>query len=238
MTAQLPLAWPAPAHFRLDQFDATGNVAVPSLLAALAQADDDSPPLLLVGASGTGKTHLLVGTATLARESGCRAAYLALSRWSDFDADALDALASMTLVAIDEIEAIAGRRDAEIALFDLYNRCRDRGTRLLMASRESAAHLRLTLPDLRSRLASATLLPLVPLEEPARRALLRGRAAARGFELDEAVIDFLFRRYRRDLPALMDLIERLDRESLARQRRVTLPLVRAVIDSSSPPAGG
>ncbi len=238
MTAQLPLAWPAPAHFRLDQFDATGNTSVPSMLSALAQSDHDTSPLLLVGASGTGKTHLLVGTTTLARESGCRATYLALSRWADFDADALGALASMALVVIDEIETVAGRRDAEIALFDLYNRCRDGGTRLLMAAREVPARLSLTLPDLRSRLESATLLPLVPLDETARRSLLRSRAAARGFELDEAVIDFLFRRYRRDLPTLMALIERLDRESLARQRRVTLPLVRAVIDSIPPPAGG
>lgn len=234
MTVQLPLAWPAPAHFRLDQFDATGNEAAVALLLASATSDDDAP-LLLIGASGTGKTHLLVATATLAREQGRHAAYLALSRWSDFDAEALDALAAMNLVAIDEIDAIAGRREAEIALFDLYNRCRDRGTRLLLAARELPARLPLTLPDLRSRLESAALLPLAPLDEPARRALLRSRAAARGFELDEPVIDFLFRRYRRDLPALMALIERLDRESLARQRRVTVPLVRSVIDSSPSP---
>lgn len=236
MGVQLPLAWPAPAHFRLDQFDASANGEVPELLASLLEPDQAGAALLLVGASGTGKTHLLVGTATLARDRGRPAAYLALSRWSDFDADALDALAAQDLVAIDEIDAVAGRRDAEIALFDLYNRCRDRGATVLMAGRETPDRLPLALPDLRSRLNASTLLALAPLDEPARRELLRRRALARGFEIDEPVIDFLFRRYRRDLPALMALIERLDRESLARQRRVTLPLVRAVIDSA--PATG
>jgi DnaA family protein len=236
MTTQLPLAWPAPAHFRFDQFDTTGNEDLPALLSAFVQSAGDAVPLLLVGASGAGKTHLLVAAATLARENGQAATYLALSRWSDFDADALDALASSEVVVIDEIDSITGSREAEIALFDLYNRCRDRGVRLLLASREPPARLALALPDLRSRLSAANLLSLAPLGESARRELLRRRALARGFELDESVIDFLFRRYRRDLPALMELIERLDRESLARQRRVTLPLVRAVIDSA--PAAG
>lgn len=232
MTAQLPLAWPAPAHFRFDQFDATGNEAVLISMRASVDSAEVPPTRLLTGAVGVGKTHLLVAMATHARERGLNAAYLALSRWSDFDADALDALASVDLLAVDEVERIAGGRAAEIALFDLYNRCRDRNVRLLLAAREPPVRLALTLPDLVSRLSAATLLPLRPLDEPQRRALVQRRAHARGFELDASVIEFLFRRYRRDLPALMALIDRLDRESLAQQRRVTVPLVRAVIDAA------
>ena len=229
MSGQLPLAWPAPASHRFEHFDPTGNEPVLALLNGLAEQADVAP-LLLVGTTGVGKTHLLVASATRAREHGRRAAYLALSRWSDFDVDALAALAGNDLVAIDEVEHVAGQRAAQVALFDLYNRCRDRSATLLLAAREPAARLPLTLPDLASRLSAATLLPVQALPEPERRRLLQRRAQARGFELDEAVLDFLFRRYRRDLPALLALVERLDRESLARQRRVTLPLVRAVLD--------
>jgi DnaA family protein len=232
---QLPLAWPAPASHRFEHFDPTGNAQALALLRDLADADaGPGAALLLAGPAGVGKTHLLVAGASRARERGRRAAYLALSRWSDFDADALSALAGHDLLAIDEIDQVAGRRAAEVALFDLYNRCRDRGVTLLLAAREPPARLPLTLPDLASRLSAATLLPLQPLPEPERRRLLQARAQARGFELDEAVLDFLFRRYRRDLPALLALVERLDRESLARQRRVTLPLVRAVLDLPAP----
>lgn len=231
MSPQLPLPWPAPAHFRFDAYDPQGNETTVALLHACAQADGETTPILLVGTSGVGKTHLLVATTTLAREQGQSAAYLALSRWSDFDSDALDALASQDLLAIDEVESVAGGRMAEIALFDLYNRCRDRGSRLLLAAREAPVRLPVLLPDLLSRLSAANLSTLEPLPEPARRDLVRQRALARGFELDDTVIEFLFRRYRRDLPALMALVERLDRESLVQQRRVTLPLVRAVLDA-------
>ena len=157
MTAQLPLAWPAPAHFRFDQFDATGNETAFDLVCARADGVEDNPtPLLLLGPAGVGKTHLLVAAATAAREQQRQAAYLALSRWSDFDADALDALASVDVLAIDEIERVAARRSAEIALFDLYNRCRDRGVCLLLAARETPLRLALILPDLVSRLNAAT----------------------------------------------------------------------------------
>jgi DnaA family protein len=229
VTGQLPLAWPAPASHRFEHFDRTGNEQALAHLQALVDAPD-GPPVLLAGGAGVGKTHLLVASATQAREHGRSAAYLALSRWSDFDADALAALAGHDLLAIDEIERVAGQRTAEVALFDLYNRAHDSGATVLLAARDVPARLPVVLPDLASRLRAATVLTVQPLPEPERRRLLQRRAQARGFELDEAVLDFLFRRYRRDLPALLALVERLDRESLARQRRVTLPLVRAVLD--------
>lgn len=235
MSRQLPLVWPAPAQYRFDHFDGTGNETALSLLQARAEGSDDDQPLLLVGGPGVGKTHLLVATASAAREHGLACAYLALSRWAEFDAHALSALAGQHLLLIDEVDAIVGRRDTEIALFDLYNRCRDRHCRLVLAARALPARLPVVLPDLASRLHAATLAVVDPLPEANRKALLQARAHARGFELDDGVLDFLFRRHRRDLGALMDLIERLDSESLARQRRVTVPLVRSVLETTSDP---
>lgn len=229
MSPQLPLHWPTPPHFRLEDFDAGGNDGTVAAVRALAQPGGDSPPLLLVGPEGSGKTHLAIATATLARQCGRGTAYVALSRWSAFDADALAALAAHDLVIVDELEQCAGRREAEEAVFHLFNRCRDGGRALLLVARDVPAQLPLALPDLRSRLHSATLHILRPLSEEARRRLVQRHARKRGFELGEAVLDYLFRHYRRDIPALLDLVERLDRESLARKRRVTVPLVRAVL---------
>jgi DnaA family protein len=59
--------------------------------------------------------------------------------------------------------------------------------------------------------------------------VLRERAQSRGFELDDAVLDFLFRRYPRDLGAMLELLDRVDRESLAAQRRITVPFLRRII---------
>ena len=47
--------------------------------------------------------------------------------------------------------------------------------------------------------------------------------------MDAASIDWLLRRVERDLGSLTVLLERLDRESLAAQRRVTVPFLRQVL---------
>jgi hypothetical protein len=45
----------------------------------------------------------------------------------------------------------------------------------------------------------------------------------------EAVLDYLFRRTGRDFATLGALLDRLDRESLAAQRRITVPFLRALL---------
>ena len=125
------------------------------------------------------------------------------------------------LVALDDLDAIAGHREDEIALFDLHNRVRDAGVDLVYAARDVPAALPLALPDLRSRLAQCTLLALRALDDDGRAEVLRQRAASRGLIFDEAALEWLLRRHSRDLSDLGALFERLDRASLAAQRRLT-----------------
>src|SRR4249919_1679727 len=94
-----------------------------------------------------------------------------------------------------------------------------------------ARALAFALPDLVSRLEQCTRLSLEPLDEDARRRVLRQRAERRGLELDDAVLDYLFRRVGRDLATLTGLLDRLDRESLAAQRRITVPFLKQFLPS-------
>ncbi|HWS78077.1 MAG TPA: DnaA regulatory inactivator Hda, partial [Thermomonas sp.] len=61
--------------------------------------------------------------------------------------------------------------------------------------------------------------------------VLRQRAASRGLAFDEAALEWLLRRCSRDLSDLASLFERLDRASLAAQRRLTVPFLRQVLES-------
>jgi DnaA family protein len=58
---------------------------------------------------------------------------------------------------------------------------------------------------------------------------LRERGAARGIELDDAVLDWLFTRQARDLGSLTVLLDRIDSAALAAQRRVTVPFLRDLL---------
>jgi DnaA family protein len=82
-----------------------------------------------------------------------------------------------------------------------------------------------------SRLGACTQIALKPLAEAERRALLRSRAAARGIEFDDAVLDWLFAREKRDLASLLGVLDRIDAASLAAQRRVTVPFLRKLLEA-------
>jgi DnaA family protein len=66
------------------------------------------------------------------------------------------------------------------------------------------------------------------LNDAEKAQALRLRARARGMEMPEAVASHLLQRHARDMAALFVLLERLDRASLAAQRRLTVPFVREV----------
>src|SRR5690606_34486397 len=133
--------------------------------------------------------------------------------------DALEALDRNDVVALDGLEAIAGDRDDEVALFDFHNRMHDAGHALFYAARGWPDALSLALPDLRSRLSQCARIGLEPLDDDGRRELLRLRAHRRGLQVDEAAIDWLLRRVDRDLASLTALFDRLDRAALAAQDR-------------------
>jgi DnaA family protein len=227
VNAQLPLALRWPPDQRLDGY--VGNALALAQVRRLAAGEGDDA-LLLVGPPGSGKSHLLIGACAAAEAVGLRVRYLPLAAMAGHVAEAVVGCEG-ELVCVDGLETIAGMRADEVALFHLHNRVRDGGGRLLYASRAIPGELALALPDLGSRLGQCTRAILAPLDEAGRREAFVQRAARRGLELDDAVLDYLFRRIGRDLGTLGALLDRLDRESLAAQRRVTVPFLRALLAS-------
>jgi DnaA family protein len=228
MTGQLPLALRWPAHQRFDSFVPGQNAVTLDLLRAAALATDASW-LYLAAPAGSGRTHLLIAACSAASDAGRSAQYVPLAALRAPRADAIRGFGGSELLAIDDLDAIAGEREAEHALFDLYNRCRAEGAILLFAASAPPAQLGIGLPDLVSRLSACTQAALKPLDEEARRALLRERALARRIELDDGVLDWLFARAKRDIGSLLDALDRIDRASLAMQRRVTVPFLRSLL---------
>ena len=229
---QLPLALGFPPDQRLDTYvvGARGDGMSPlPQLAALA-ANPHGQHVFVSGAPGTGKTHLAIAACAASGERGGRPAYVHLPGVAARLREALEHLHEYDLVALDGLDAIAGDDAGELALFDFHNRVQDAGGGLLYTARAWPAELGLRLPDLVSRLAQCVRVPLRPLDDASRGEVLRLRARRRGLQLDPGVIDWLLRRTGRDLGNLAALLDRLDRASLAAQRRVTLPFLRQVLE--------
>jgi DnaA family protein len=194
------------------------------LLATLTRlAEDSSPPthLYLWGAPGSGRTHLLQATVARAHALGHPA--IALS------ASALDSAAlapPATLIAIDDVDSLAP--EAQIALFNAFNRARRSGQTLLLTG--SVAPLQLAVrEDLRTRIGQSLIFEVRPLDDDARAAILRSLAARRGLTLADEVVGFVLNHGQRDLPSMVATFEALDAASLEYKRPITLPLLRELI---------
>ncbi|WP_433852209.1 DnaA regulatory inactivator Hda [Stenotrophomonas nitritireducens] len=227
---QLPLALRYPPDQRLESFIGAPDGALAQLRAAATGGSRDW--IYLVGPAGSGKTHLALAVCAAAEQAGRGSAYLPLQAAAGRLRDALEALEGRDVVALDGLDAIAGQRDDEVALFDFHNRARAACVTLLYTATAAPDALGLVLPDLRSRLSQCGRIVLDALDDNGRGAVLRERAIRRGLALDEAAIDWLLTRTGRDLGGLVVLLDRLDRESLAAKRRITVPFLRKVLDAS------
>jgi DnaA family protein len=213
------LAPPEPPSFANFVTGRNGEAA--AALAALAAGEGGHGAMVVWGAAGAGKTHLVRACVAATNARGAPAAYLA-------DPGALAAtdpetLARNALVAVDAIDGAGA--DAQGRLFTLFNALAQSGGRFVGAARVPPAALPVR-EDLRTRLGSCLVYEILPLADDEKAAALAGWTRRRGFAVPDEVIRYLLAHGRRDMPALLAALAALDRESLATRRPVTVAMLR------------
>lgn len=180
---------------------------------------------LIVGPSGSGKSHLL---SALEKEMpGAFSIDLKLAKQFSPEFIAGD-LPGLTL--IDNADAVAGDENWELALFALFNRWYDarRGT-LIMATTPTFDKIPFLRHDLNTRLGSGITLQLEGLDEEECVSALTLRAQHRGFTLPEASAAFLVRHGNRDMNCLIGMLNRLDSAQLEEKHALTVPFIKQVL---------
>jgi DnaA family protein len=216
-----------------DNFYAGPNAATAAVLRQLAEEGGKSS-VLLHGAIGSGKTHLLQAVARLASQQQRRAAYLPLAQLTREDAAALQGFETLDLLCLDDVDSALLDRHWALLLLRLIDAVHSHGGCCVLSASAPPDSLPLApLPDLRTRLAACAVFGLQPLEDAQLRGLLRKRAQLRGLDLPEEVAEFLLRRLPRSVTALLAALDAMDRESLSAQRRLTIPFAQQVIRAPS-----
>jgi DnaA family protein len=196
-----------------------------ALLAAVSAAEPEALQFVH-GAAAVGKSHLLQALCHRVP----RSLYLPLGELKDSPAnDLLKDLEQAPLIAIDDLQQVAGRGDWEEALFHLINRARLAACPLWFAANRPPSTLGIALADLRSRLAGGVTWAMPACGDEETSAILQFRAARRGLSLPDAVVQYLCARDSRALDDLMATLVRLDQASLQLQRPLTVPLVKSVM---------
>lgn len=202
---------------------------LPEAVRALVAGDGDVPQLFLWGPPGTGKTHLAQAACHEAAAQGLSVAYVPLGELAAAGPQVLEGLASLPLLAIDDLDLVWGEPAWQASLFALINNLREHQGRLLFTACQRPTATQVALADLRSRLMWGPVYHLRALDDDRLVKMLQAGAKARGFSLGEIEIAYLMRHVARDPASLIRLLDRLDAASLKARRRVTVPLIRAVL---------
>ena len=183
--------------------------------------DWPAPALLLWGPPGSGKSHL---AAVWQARTG---------------AVSIDPATLPDFTAIEEVEnhhwllEDAGEVLDDTAFFHLYNQTAEHGGTLLLTAERPAAHWKIRLPDLASRLRAAPAVEIGMPDDSLIEALLVKMFLDRQLKIDPYVISYLIPRMERSFDAARSLVMKLDAAALAQKRTITVPLARDVIQENN-----
>lgn len=230
---QLPLAFQLPDNISLDSFIPGQNEELLHALKQLVQAPAERL-LFISGSNYSGKTHLASAACVAASETGLSCAYLPLKEVAKLAPDALQDLHQLDMLALDDVQVIAGKSQWEKALFSLFNQAREHHTRLIFTANCGPGSLPIELADLKSRLSWGVSYKLAPLGDEDKIHLLLQSAEQRGLILKQEVASYILSRYSRDIPGMLDILNQLDQASMTAQRKLTLPFVRHQLQDRRP----
>jgi hypothetical protein len=143
-----------------------------------------------------------------------------------------------SLLARAFVARVAGRLfdDAqshdEEALFHAWNAAQDDGHPLVMIVDEIPPVWKVSLPDLRTRLA---ITPVARIEQPDDalfRGIIRLLFADRGLHIPDDALKFIGERVERSYFMAERVVEAIDRFAIAGRARLTLPTIRRALDEA------
>lgn len=242
---------PAPsAAFPLTQFAAgpSNEVALAEVREVIASPGKKYNPLVLVGASGLGKTHLL-NAIGLELASRPRAVVACLSTQTFIDeliaaieGDRVDwwraRYRRVTALLLDDVHLLTGKDRTQEELFNLFNVLLDKDRQLVFTAPAAPNTLAGLEERIQSRLAGGLVITLAEPDRVVRRAALErflgGRAEGAPVP-DTALLDYLADRPATSIRAMMAEVQRVKDAAAAQAQPMTAGLARTILEGEAPP---
>ncbi len=220
-------------QYSFENYFASSADLIVDSLKSLVMGKGESQ-LGLWGEASSGKTHLLNACARYAREADISLQIYDAAQLIESDAMHFEGFEQCDVLAIDNLDAIAGIGVWEERFYQVMNRCRQGEFRFIFSLSVRPQQLDCKLDDFRSRLFWGLLLQLPDNSEDDIRVIMQRRAALLGIDLSNDVISYLLNHHSRNLGSQMQILRLLDSASLLRQRRVTIPLVKQALAEQPP----
>lgn len=226
---QIPLPISLPDRAIFDNYVPGSNLLLFNALQDVFSVSYHDQQILLWSNYRVGKSHLLQSVCHLAAKKKKQIAYIPLQDLAALNPEILDDLEVLDAICIDDLHLVVGDQEWATAFFRLINACRDKNTVLIMSSTVHPREMTLPFEDLRSRLLWGSVFHLKRLSDRDLLSSLYSRADEKGLEFPVDAAEFLVKRFARDTAELLKFLDALDHESMAQQRRITIPLIKGVL---------
>jgi DnaA family protein len=195
----------------------------------LSAAGVGEQSIFISGPSGSGCSHLLQAACHEAESTGLNSVYLPLDELVNYSPAIFESLEGLPLIALDNVQAVAGLPEWEEALFHLFNRVRDSGGRMLFAADNSPDQLGIKLPDLLSRLIWGLVYAIDESSAEFKMVALQFRAKNRGMDMTDEVAKFVVKNVGGQMESMFNALQKLDNASLSAKKKLSRPFVKNVM---------
>ena len=190
-----------------------------------------SEDIFLYGLKKTGKTYLLQSLCNHYFSEGKTSLLIPLKEAKDLGSQITESLENLDLICIDDVDLIVGDNLWEVSIFNLINNCLLTNCRLVFCSSLNPSSINFDLKDLTSRIKKINHIEIFPVKATNLSKAIKFIANSRSINLDKREIDYLITYSERSIANLINIIEKLDDLSMELKRKITIPLIKEVIQA-------
>ena len=236
---------PSPLWKLEDLVEAPSNrMALQAARAVVTDPASRYNPLVIVGASGVGKTHLLhaLGNALAAKSKAAVACLSAHEFTSELieaiDRDAIGPWRARYRAAgaflLDDVHLVAEKDRTQDELFVLFNYLIESGRQMIFSSGVPLSELTGVEPRLRTRLEGGLVVDLPAPDREMRQQVLQRALKGKSGTLDADLVDYLGSRPADSVRALQGLLQRVVNAAESKGVAPTAALAREVLEAPAP----
>jgi len=238
---------PPSAAFPFESYVAgpSNDVALKAVRDVVAKPGKKYNPLVIVGKSGLGKTHLLNAVGLeLAKKKNAVVACLSTQGFVDELIAAIDGnrvdwwrarYRRATALLLDDIHLLAGKERTQEELFNLFNQFLDADRQLVFTAPAHPNTLDGLEERIVSRLEGGLVAEIAEPDKELRRSVLERLLTQQHVALEPALLDYLADRPIDSVRSLTGVVQRVVEAAAAQDAPVTAGLAREVLEGAPPP---
>lgn len=242
LSRQLILDFPASPDFKFSNFVKSEGSQFAWQAARQFSSSPDLPynTLYLYGDQNLGKTHLLMAIGNAVSENFPDKKII-LIRGQEFvrkftKEDAQDSTKTLNqmldadYLLFDDVDLISAKPAAQEKLYHIFNTLLDKNKKSVFTGHNRPEQLSAMEPYLKSRFQWGMTAEIKPIDDATTAQIIAKLGKDVGLSIPQKIIDFLLTHIPRDFTSIKTAVDKINQESFAQKRKVTLPLVKAALN--------